>query len=59
MSNEDLVLKALNDAGKALKSSEIASAAGIDTKEVSKAIKDLKSNGKVCSPKRCYYAPAE
>ena len=28
-------------------------------KEVSKAIAELKKEGKVMSPKRCYYAPAE
>lgn len=32
---------------------------GVDSKEVSKAIAELKKEGKVMSPKRCYYAPAE
>ncbi|MFR9039924.1 MAG: transcriptional regulator, partial [Bilophila wadsworthia] len=27
--------------------------------EVSKAIDELKKSGKIMSPKRCYYAPAE
>ena len=30
-----------------------------DSKEVSKAIDELKKSGKIMSPKRCYYAPAE
>ena len=32
---------------------------GVDSKEVSKAIAELKKEGKIMSPKRCYYAPAE
>ena len=38
---------------------DIAKELGVDSKEVSKAIAELKKEGKVMSPKRCYYAPAE
>jgi hypothetical protein len=31
---------------------------GLDKKEVSKIIKELKKAGKIFSPKRCFYAPA-
>ncbi len=54
-----LVFEVLKKAGKPLKSKEIAEMAGIDKKEVDKAIKLLKKEGKIISPKRCYYAPAE
>jgi biotin operon repressor len=37
----------------------VAKALGIESKEVSKAIKTLKKEGKIHSPKRCYYAPTE
>ncbi|AFL94664.1 hypothetical protein CL1_0455 [Thermococcus cleftensis] len=59
MAEVELVFKVLKEAGKPLKSKEIAELAGIDKKEVDKAIKVLKKEGKIISPKRCYYAPAE
>ena len=39
-----------------LKSAEIAEMIGIDKKEVDKIIKKLKDEGKIVSPKRCYYS---
>ncbi|WP_226996598.1 HTH domain-containing protein [Thermococcus sp. 5-4] len=59
MAEVEVVFKVLKEAGKPLKSKEIAELAGIDKKEVDKAIKVLKTEGKIISPKRCYYAPAE
>ena len=55
---EDKVLKAMKDAGKPVRPGEVAKALGVDSKAVSKAITKLKKDGKVMSPKRCYYAPA-
>nr|WP_297452962.1 HTH domain-containing protein [Persephonella sp.] len=55
---EEKVLEALEKAGKPLKSGEIAEITGLDKKEVDKVIKKLKKEGKIQSPKRCYYAPA-
>jgi Mn-dependent DtxR family transcriptional regulator len=56
---EDKVLKAMQKAGKPVRPAVIAKELGVDAKEVSKAINALKKAGKVTSPKRCYYAPAE
>lgn len=56
MSAKDTVLKVLSEAGKPLKPGEIANLAGIEQKEVQKAIKELKDEGKIISPKRCYYS---
>jgi Mn-dependent DtxR family transcriptional regulator len=53
----EAVLKAMNDAGKPVRPGQVAKALGIESKEVSKAIKVLRKEGKVHSPKRCYYAP--
>ncbi len=53
----EAVLKAMNDAGKPVRPGEVAKALGIESKEVSKAIKVLRKEGKVHSPKRCYSAP--
>jgi hypothetical protein len=49
------VLQTLKKSGKAMKSAEIAEAAGIDKKDVDKAIKTLKAEEKIISPKVCYY----
>jgi len=57
--NENLVLKAFVDAGKPLRPGDVAKATGIDKTDVSKAIKALKTAGKIHSPKRCFYAPSE
>ncbi len=54
---EEKVLNTLKAAGKPLKSKEIAEIAGIDKKEVDKAIKKLKTSEKIVSPKVCYYQP--
>ncbi len=56
---EKVVLEAMKKAGEPLKTAEIARLTGLDSKEVSKIIKKLKKEGKVTSPKRCYYAPAD
>ncbi len=50
------VIEVLKEAVQPLKSAEIAEKAGIDKKEVDKAIKKLKKTGEVISPKRCYYS---
>ena len=53
------VLKAMQDAGKPVRPGDVAKALDVDSKEVSKAIDELKKSGKIMSLKRCYYAPAE
>ena len=57
--NAEKVLKAMKDAGKPVRPGDVAKALGIESKDVSKAIKVLKKDGKIHSPKRCYYAPTE
>jgi len=55
---EEKVLKAFQDVGKPLRPGDVAKIIGIDSKEVSKHIKELKKKNKLHSPKRCYYAPS-
>lgn len=55
---EDNVLKAMKEAGKPVRPGDVAKTLGVESKDVSKAIKTLKADGKVISPKRCYYEPA-
>jgi Mn-dependent DtxR family transcriptional regulator len=56
---EKKVLAAMKKAGKPVRPGEIAEMIGEESKTVSKVIGDLKKQGKVTSPKRCYYAPSE
>ena len=56
---EKKVLDAMKKAGKPVRPGDVAKMIGAESKEVPKAIDTLKKKGKVTSPKRCYYAPAE
>ncbi|MEQ9715410.1 MAG: transcriptional regulator [Candidatus Asgardarchaeia archaeon] len=56
---EQIVLDAMKKAGKPVRPGNIAKMTGLDSKEVSKIIKELKKKGKITSPKRCFYAPVE
>ena len=59
MDAKEAVLKALKDSGEPMRPGDIAAAAGMEKDEVSKAIKDLKKEEKICSPKRCFYGLPE
>ncbi|WP_028322059.1 transcriptional regulator [Desulfatiglans anilini] len=54
---EKIVFDAMVKAGAPVRPGDIAKSIGIDGKEVSKIINSLKKQGKVFSPKRCFYAP--
>lgn len=56
--NEKQVLDAMKKAGKPIRPGDVAKTTGVESKEVSKIINKLKKDGKVISPKRCYYQPA-
>ncbi|MCD6515604.1 MAG: transcriptional regulator [Candidatus Odinarchaeota archaeon] len=56
---EQIVLDAMKKAGKPVRLGNIAKMTRLDSKEVSKIIKELKKKGKITSPKRCFYAPVE
>jgi len=55
METNEKVLEALKKAAKPMKGAELAEQTGLDRKEVDKALKDLKKQGKIDSPKACYY----
>lgn len=50
------VIEAMEKAGKPVRPGDISKALGEDPKEVGKAFEALKKEGKIVSPKRCYYA---
>lgn len=53
---EKEILKAMKNAGAPLRPGDIAKALNLESNEVSKTIKTLKEQGKIISPKRCYYS---
>lgn len=57
MEAKDKVLDAMRVAGKPLKAGEIAELTGMDRKEVDKAMKQLKKEEAIVSPKNCYWEP--
>lgn len=52
---EEQILKAM-ESGEAMRPGDIASAAGVDKDAAGKVIKKLAAEGKIYSPKRCFYA---
>jgi Mn-dependent DtxR family transcriptional regulator len=55
---EKKILAAMKKAGKPVRPGDVAKLLKADSKEVSKIIDELKKQGKVISPKRCFYEPA-
>jgi uncharacterized protein YaaQ len=55
MENTQKVIDTMKSAGKALKAGEIAEISGLDRKEVDKAMKILKKEEKIVSPKVCFW----
>jgi Mn-dependent DtxR family transcriptional regulator len=54
---EKKVLDAMKKAKKPMRPGDVAKIIGVESKEVSKVFNDLKKNGKIKSPKRCYWEP--
>lgn len=54
---EKTILDAMRQEDKPVRPGDIATRTGIDKGEISKIITRLKKEGKVNSPKRCFYAP--
>lgn len=51
------ILEAMNNASKPMSAGQIADATGIDRKEIDKAMKKMKVDGSIVSPKNCYWEP--
>jgi len=56
---EQMILDAMKKAGKPVKAGDIAEVVGMSKDEVAKIIAALKKQGKVVSPKVCFYSPAK
>lgn len=59
METKEQVLDTMHKAGEPLNAGKIAELSGLDRKEVDKAMKALKDEGAITSPKRCFWQPAE
>ncbi|MFI3264101.1 MAG: MarR family transcriptional regulator [Rikenellaceae bacterium] len=56
---KEKVLEAMAAAGEPLNAGKIVELSGLDRKVVDKAMKELKADGSIVSPKRCYWEPAK
>ncbi|MGM9804661.1 MAG: transcriptional regulator [Muribaculaceae bacterium] len=59
MEIKEKVLATMREAGAPLNAGKIAELSGLDRKEVDKAMKQLKEEGAIVSPKRCFWEPAK
>ncbi|MBL3593729.1 MAG: HTH domain-containing protein [Synergistaceae bacterium] len=57
MEAPDQVLQAMKEAQEPLNAGKIAEITGLDRKVVDKAMAALKKDGRIESPKRCYWQP--
>jgi len=57
MESEEKVLQAMKQAGKALKAAELVDLSGLTRPEVDKALKQLKKDERITSPKVCFWEP--
>ena len=55
--NKQVILDTMKTAGKPLKGGEIVELSGLEKKEIDKAMKELKKEESIISPKRCYWEP--
>ena len=54
-----LVIDKMKQTGKPVRPGDVSEMTGLPKDEVSKIIQTLKKEGKVISPKRCFWSPAE
>lgn len=59
MDAKSIVLEVLKKEESALNAGQITELSGLDRKEVDKAMKALKDEGLIVSPKRCYWEAKE
>lgn len=55
MEVKEKIIKAFENAGKPMRPGEVAEMAGVEKKDAEKAIKKMKDEGILFSPKRCFY----
>ena len=58
METKDIVLDAMKKVGAPVNAGKLVELTGLDRKEVDKAMKALKTEGAIVSPKVCFWQPA-
>ncbi len=58
METKQIVLDAMKKAGTAVNAGKLVELTGLDRKEVDKAMKALKTEGSIVSPKVCFWQSA-
>ena len=58
METKEQVLAAMKQAGTPVNAGKLVELTGLDRKEVDKAMKALKTEGSIVSPKVCFWQPA-
>ena len=58
METKQIVLEAMKKAGTPVNAGKLVDLTGLDRKEVDKAMKALKTEGTIVSPKVCFWQPA-
>ena len=53
------IIEAMKTIGKPMSAGQISEAIGADRKDVDKAMKKMKTDGSIVSPKNCYWEPAK
>lgn len=51
----NIISEVMQNAGKAIKASEIAERSGIERKQVDKILKEMNRENLIISPQRCYW----
>lgn len=59
MNEQELILKAMKEAGEPLNAGKIAELTGLERKVVDKAMAAMKKDGSIVSPIRCKWEPAD
>lgn len=59
MTMKEEILKVMKEAGRPMSAGEVEKLLKADRKEIDKAFKALKEEGKIVSPERCKWEPAE
>lgn len=57
METKEQVLEAMKKVGVPVNAGKLVEITGLDRKEVDKAMKQLKTDGSIESPKMCYWQP--
>jgi biotin operon repressor len=58
METKEIVLEAMKKVGTPVNAGKLVELTGLDRKEVDKAMKALKTEGAIVSPKVCFWQPA-